>query len=155
MIQFTFSEFKGLSMHDYNLKKKRIKPQETLLDDEKFMFRTPIKREFEESDDPNHIVVNYEKLPMAENGSWALGAGLVASLFFIWFIRLLCLADGDPKLKVSAVGVCGLLWALAAVYFSVRGLAEKDRNHTLCFVGIALGAFQIMTWIITVIITSR
>lgn len=143
-------------MHDYNLKRKRVKPQETILDTDKFMFKDkPVQREYEEPDDPNHIVVNYVKHPVAENGPWALVSAIVATIFFVVFASRIYNGDGNPPISVTATGVCGILWSAAAVYFSIRGIAEKDRNHTLCFVGIALGAFQIITWVITAIITSR
>ncbi|MDO4939426.1 MAG: hypothetical protein Q4E54_05625 [Lachnospiraceae bacterium] len=142
--------------YDYR-KRKRIKPQETILDSEKYMFKEKtITREFEEPEDPNRrIVVNYVRKAQADDGPWALGAGIAATGFFTVFFILLCKSEGNPDLKVTIWGFCGILWAIAAMVFGIRGIMQKDRNHVLSFVGIALGAFQIITWIITTILTSR
>lgn len=143
--------------HDYNLKRKRIKPEKTILDSDKYMFRDePVTREYEKPEDPEkRIVVDYVRLPESDNGPWALGIGIVAALFFIVFLYMLYRAEGNPQLTVTVIGVCGAIWSLAAVGFGIKAVTEKDRNHTSGFVGIALGAFQIVTWIITVILTSR
>lgn len=142
--------------HDY-LKRRKIKPQETILDSEKFMFKDKqITREFEEPEDPERrIVVNYVRKPASDDGPWALGTGLVGLAFFGVFFFLLCRAEGKPQLYVTVIGFCGILWAIAAIVFGIRGALQKDRNHTSGFVGIALGAFQIITWIIATILTSR
>lgn len=142
--------------HDY-LKRKKIKPQETILDSEKFMYRDKqIVREFEEPEDPDRrIVVDYVRRPASDDGPWALWTGLAATAFFTVFFILLCRAEGNPQLQVTVIGLCGILWSIAAVFFGIRGVLQKDRNHTSAFVGIALGAFQIITWIITTILTSR
>ena len=142
--------------HDY-LKRKRVKPQETILDSEKFMYKEKnVTRECEPPQDPGRrIVVNYVRKAEADNGPWALGAGIIASAFFTVFVVLLCKAEGNPDLKVTIWGLCGIMWAIAAMIFGIGGVMQKDRNHVLSFVGIALGAFQIITWVITVILTSR
>ena len=94
-------------------------------------------------------------MPESDNGPWALGTGIIAALIFIAFSYLLYRSEGNPELYVTVTGVCGILWSIAAVILGIKAIAEKDRNHTSGFVGIALGAFQIITWIITVILTSR
>ena len=143
--------------HDYNLKRKRVKPEKTILDSDKYMFRDePVTREYEQPEDPEkRIVVDYVRLPESDNGPWALGTGIIATLIFIAFSYLLYRSEGNPELYVTVTGVCGVLWSIAAVILGIKAIAEKDRNHTSGFVGIALGAFQIITWIITVILTSR
>ncbi|GEM_PF-3779140 len=143
-------------MHDYNLKRKRVKPQETILDSDRFKCeQEPRLYENDGDEDPNRIVVNYVKMPVAENGIWALCSAIAGTIFFMIFVRRLYMAEGAPGLDVTVMGACGILWSMAAVYFSVRGLIEKDRNHATCFVGIALGAFQIITWLIILIVTAR
>jgi len=143
-------------MHDYNLKRKRVKPQETILDSDRFKVeQEPRMYENDGDEDPNRIVVNYVKMPVAENGIWALISAVVGTVFFMIFVQLLFKTEGHPGMNVTVMGACGILWSIAAVVFSILGLVEKDRNHTLCFVGIALGAFQIITWLIIVIIASR
>ena len=142
--------------HDY-LKRKRIKPQETILDSDKFMYKdNQITREFEEPENPERrIVVDYVRRPADDDGPWALGSGLIATVFFGAFFLFLCRAEGEPQLYVTVTGLCGILWAIAAEFFGIRGVLQKDRNHTMSFVGIALGAFQIITWVITTILMSR
>ncbi len=142
--------------HDY-LKRKKIKPQETILDSEKFMYKDKqIVREFEEPEDPDRrIVVDYVRRPASDDGPWSLWTGLAATAFLGVFFFMLSRAGGNPGMQITVIGVCGIIWAIAAVAFGIRGVLQKDRNHTSSFVGIALGAFQIITWIITIILTSR
>lgn len=142
-------------MERFNLKRKKVKPQETILDTEKFMYDAPVEREYEESDNPNHIVVDYTKKPLCRDGVWSLWSAIVATAFFITFMVMIYNSEGKPAVVVTALGICGVLWSVAAIFFGIRGFAEKDRNYTPDFVGIALGAFQIITWVITVVLTSR
>lgn len=142
-------------MQKINLKRKKLKPQETILDTEKYMYDAPVEREYEESDNPNHIVVDYTKKPLCRDGVWSMWSAVVATLFFIVFMIMIYNSEGKPAMVVSAIGMCGVLWSAVALFFGIRGFTEKDRNYVPDFVGIALGAFQIIAWVITIIITSR
>ena len=70
------------TMKNNYLKLKKIRPQETILDSEKFMYKDKqIIRNFEEPADPGkRIVVNYVRKPASDDGPWALCTGMAASM---------------------------------------------------------------------------
>ena len=139
-------------MAGFKGKRKIVKPTETILDTEKFMFKEE-KKEEEVSGDK--IVIDYTLKPQADNG---LAALLISGAGTIWFISMwviLYRANGNESMPAASCAACGIACALAAVYVSIKGFKEKDRNHTLCWVSVILAGLQLIAWIITLLLTAK
>lgn len=140
-------------MADWKLKRKRIKPNETILDTEKFMYREDPKPDEEKDDDK--IVIDYTIKPPALNGLPALITAVAGTVWFICCWIALYYAQGKESMSASAFAVCGIICSAAAVFFSVKGFIEKDRSHVKCWTAMILAGLQLITWMITLLLTAK
>lgn len=139
-------------MADWKRKRKIIKPTETILDTEKFMYREDPKPE-EEPD--GRIIIDYTLKPPASNGLPALLTSIAGTIWFIICWIVLYRAQGAESMPASACAFSGLLCSIVALFFAIKGFMEKDRNHVTCWVGLILAGLQIITWIISIVLTAR
>jgi len=134
-------------MFDYNLKRK-IPKNETILETDKYMF----KEEDEEEDNSEGMKVNYLRRPAPEHGLAADVCAGIGVVFVVIMLRVLYETGTDTPLYASALALCSILWAVAAVFLGVKGLTENNRNYTTSFIALAIGGMILIAWIIIFII---
>ena len=130
-------------------RKKTIKPNETILDSEKFMY------EEEEKPESDKRQIDYNLLPHSEAGIVGLVCSIVSLLFMFACIYLILKQGNAPELNATAAAACAILWSIAGIFFAREGVKKKNRNYVLCYVSFTLSGIQLMTWIITIILTNK
>ena len=99
--------------------------------------------------------IDYNLLPHSGTGTVALVCTIVGLVFMAVCMYLIYKQGSEPQLNATATAACAMLWSVAGVFFAWRGLKVKNRNYTFCYIAFAVSGIQLMTWIITIIITSR
>lgn len=133
-------------------KKKNIKPNETILDSEKFMY---VEEKPDTQADDEKMQIDYTLLPASEAGKVALGCSVVGIVFMAICGFLMVRQGMEPELNATAAALCSMVWCIAAVLFAWKGVRIKNRSYVNCYVALALAGVLLMTWIITFLITTK
>ena len=134
------------------MKKNKLKPKETILDQEKFMYQDDLESQAAADD---FGMIDYNKRPAPTEGRLSLFTSLIGFAFLVLSVILMYASEGKPGFVITAMAACSVLWALAGCGFAVKSLFEKDRNYTISFIAMGIGAFQLVCLFVTVILGGR
>lgn len=96
--------------------------------------------------------VSYVKKPFARNSLYSIGLASAGLLLLGLGVYGAVRAQGQAGLHVGALGFSSLLAGIAALWYGVGSLSEKDKNYILAKIGCGAGVALILAWFTMIII---
>lgn len=99
--------------------------------------------------------VSYVRKPLAKHSVWAAGFLAAAVVFGVLSIYGGVVTQGQAVMQSAAFGLCSMVLAAAAVWYSGLSFLEKEMNYILARIIAAGGAALLAGWIFTIILGVR
>lgn len=99
--------------------------------------------------------ISYIKNPMAENSIICILYASIGLLLFIAGIAIGIKTQGNIPLGGVAVCFSSLLFSGVSIKYGFASLKESKRNYILAKIGMTIGGFLVILWLVMILIGIR
>lgn len=99
--------------------------------------------------------VSYVRYPLARNGFFSFGLGLISLGFAVGAMVMSVRQAGQGAMVIGALGFSSIAFGLMGLWYSFLAFREQEKNYIFTKIGLGLQIVVLICWIMVIIVGVR